>query len=264
MSASSPNIHSVRLCEGSGSPLVLSHALGLDHTMWLGIAQAMQGRRTVFAYDHRGHGRSTTAVDTPGWTLDDLVEDAAAVIRQHSEQPVVFVGLSMGGMVAQGLALRHAGLLRAAVLAHTVGSYDALARTAWQQRIKAIEQGGIEAVVDTIVSRYLHQDYRSAHPDATGSLRSQLLRNDAAAYISSCRAVASVDWVAQLPQLRLPTLVVAGRHDIGAPPAEAERIAKAVPGAKLVMLENSSHLSPLEEPQAFVSALDRFLQAIEA
>lgn len=263
MSASIPNIHSVRLCEGAGTPLVLSHALGLDHTMWLALAQAMHGKRTVIAYDHRGHGRSSTAPDAARWSLDDLVDDAAAVIRLHSAQSVVFAGLSMGGMVAQGLALRHAGLLKAAVFAHTVASYDEPARKAWQQRIAAVEQGGIKSVVDTIVSRYLHQDFRLAHPETAAALRAQLLRNDAAGYVACCRAVASVNWTAQLPDVRLPTLVIAGLHDIGAPPAEAGRIAALVPGARLLVLPNSSHLSPVEEPQAFADALNGLLLAIE-
>lgn len=256
------DIHSAQLADGPGAPLVLAHALGLDHRMWVDVVEAQQGVRPVIAYDHRGHGRSVS--HRAVWTLDDLVEDATGVIRRHTAGPVVFAGLSMGGMVAQGLAIRHPHLLRGLVLAHTVAAYDEAARAAWAQRVATVKAEGVGAVADTIVQRYLWRAYRDANPMAAADLRRRLLENDADAYATSCEAVASVNWTARLAQIAAPTLVIAGRHDMGAPVSAAERIAAAIPAAELQVLENSSHLSPVEEPHAFLAHLNSFLASLEA
>jgi 3-oxoadipate enol-lactonase len=254
------DLHVVRRGGGTGPTLVFSHALGLDHTMWTAVADRFADTHPVLLYDHRGHGRS--AAFTEGWTLDDLVEDAAALIRAHAQGPVVFVGLSMGGMVAQGLAIRHPALLRGAVLAHTVARYAEPARQAWAQRIETVRASGMAAVVDTVVARYLGERFRAKRPEVAAALRAQLLNNDPVAYMASCRAIAQVDWLAELPTVRCPVLVVAGRHDIGAPVGEAERIVAALAQARLEVLEHSAHLGPVEEPVSFIAAVDRFLHAL--
>ena len=103
--------------QGRGAPVVLSHALGVDSTMWDGLAAMLANRCEVLRYDHRGQGES--AVPPGPYTLEQLVDDAARVVREWGRGPVVFVGLSMGGMVGQGLAIRHPELVRGLVLANT-------------------------------------------------------------------------------------------------------------------------------------------------
>jgi 3-oxoadipate enol-lactonase len=254
-------LHAVRSGQGAGRLLVFSHALGLDHRMWDAVLPAFQATHSVLACDQRGHGRSPGDTTLP-WSLDDLVDDAAALIQAQAAGPVVFIGLSMGGMVAQGLAIRHPQLLRGVVLAHTVACYSDAARQAWAQRIETVRAGGMAAVVDTVVARYLGDSFRASQPAAAAALRAQLLAMGPACYAAACQAVAGVDWLQALPAVRCPTLVVAGRHDLGAPVAEAERIARAVPGARLHILENSAHLSPVEEPAALVGVLQKFLQEL--
>ena len=112
--------------QGEGPPVVLSHALGLDLHMWDALAKKLAEKHTVLRYDHRGHGESAAP---PGpYAMDDLVEDAARAIREWGRGPVAWIGLSMGGMVGQGLAVRHPQLLGGAVLANTVGRYPESAR----------------------------------------------------------------------------------------------------------------------------------------
>jgi 3-oxoadipate enol-lactonase len=165
-------------------------------------------------------------------------------------------------MVAQGLAVRHPDLLRGVVLAHTVSGYGDAARQAWAQRVETVRTSGMEAVVDTVVARYLGRDFLTDHPQVGEALRATLLVNDSMSYAASCEAVAQVDWRASLPAVRCPTLVIAGRHDLGAPVEEAQRIAAAIPDARLEILEHSAHLSPIEEPLALVAALEQFLNTL--
>jgi 3-oxoadipate enol-lactonase len=245
---------------GDGVPVVASHALGLDLGMWDGLAAALAPAHPVLRYDHRGHGGSLAPAGA--FTLDDLVDDAARVIREWDCGPVVFVGLSMGGMVGQGLAIRHPGLVRGLVLANTVARYPEAARAAFEQRAETVEQGGMAAVADVVVERYLHADFRAARPDAARALREQLLRCDAAAYAATCRAVGAVDWLDRLGEIRCPTLVIAGARDVGATPALAQAIAERIPGAQLEVLADASHLSVAEQPEAFERLVRNLLATV--
>lgn len=256
-----PGNFSIELADGPGRPVVLSHALGLDHTMWLAWAATQSGRRPVLAYDTRGHGRSLAPQGTS--TMQDLVGDAARVLERWQRGPVVWVGLSMGGMVGQGLAIRRRGLVHALVLAHTVARYPDAARQAWAQRIEAVTEGGMAAIVDTVVARYLNEDYRARHPAAGASLRAQLLANDPQAYAACCRAVADVDWLDQLHRIACPTLVLAGALDVGASPALAMAMHERIAGSHFVLFDDASHLSPIERPEAFSTTLEAFLESVD-
>jgi len=257
---SAPQIH-VAL-QGEGAPVVLSHALGLDLTMWDEFAARLassQGGHEVLRYDHRGHGESAAP---PGpWTMDQLVDDAARVIREWGRGPVAFVGLSMGAMVGQGLAIRYPELVSKLVLANTVGRYAPEVVAGWRQRIDAVQAGGVAAIAEMVVERYLHAEFRARHPEAAERVRARLLRDEAAPYIAACEAVAGVDWLDRLESVRCPTLVIAGALDVGAPPARGQEIAERIPGATLDVIEQASHLSVVETPEAFAALVEAFLGA---
>jgi len=243
--------------EGQGPPVVLSHALGLDLHMWDALAAHLAATHTVLRYDHRGHGGSARP---PGpYTLAQLTDDAARLIREWGRGPVAFIGLSMGGMVGQGLAVGHPDLLRGVVLANTTSRYPAAAAPTWQARIAAVEAGGMAAVADAVVERYLNAGHRAAHPAEAAALRARLLRTDAAGYVAAAQAVAGVDWLDRLSTVRLPTLVIAGGRDVGATPEMAQAIAERIAGAELTVLDDASHLSVAEQPGRFFAAVDAFL-----
>ena len=244
--------------QGQGPPVMLSHALGLDMHMWDDFAARLAATHEVARYDHRGHGGSASP---PGpYTLDALVDDAARLVREWGRGPVVFVGLSMGAMVGQGLAISHPELVKALVLANTTSQYPEAAQAAWVQRIAAVESGGMAAVADMVVERYLHADFRAAHPQDTRALRELILRTDPAGYVAACHAVRAVDTVERLSQIRAPTLVIAGARDVGATPAMADAIAQRIPGAQQVVFDDASHLSVLETPQRFARVVMEFIQ----
>ena len=243
--------------QADATPVVLAHALGLDLSMWDGLAAHLAATRSVLRYDQRGHGAS--AVPQGPYRLDDLVDDAARIIREWGRGPVVFIGLSMGGMVGQGLAIRHPELVKGLVLANTTAKYPEAAQAMWAQRIAAVEQGGLEAITEMAMERYFTAAFRAQQPDAAAVQRATLLRTNAAGYVAGCHAVAAVDWLDQLARVTCPTLVIAGAHDIGAPPAMAQAIAERVQGAELVTLSDASHISVVEQPAAFAATVDAFL-----
>jgi 3-oxoadipate enol-lactonase len=246
--------------QGDGAPVVLSHALGLDLSMWDAYAAQLAAGQPyqVLRYDHRGHGGSASPAGP--YAMDDLVDDAARVIREWGRGPVAWVGLSMGAMVGMGLAIRYPELVARLVLANTTSRYPEAAAANWAQRIATVDEQGMAAVADMVVERYLHADFRAAVPATAEAIRQRLLRDDAAGYAASCHAVASVDWLGRLDEVRCPTLVIAGARDAGAPPAMGQAIAERIPGAVLRVIEDASHLSVLETPTEFSAIVGEFLQ----
>lgn len=242
--------------QGQGTPVVLAHALGVDLHMWDGLAAALAPDHEVLRYDQRGHGGS--AVPPGPYTQEQLVDDAARLIREWGRGPVVFVGLSMGGMVAQGLAVRHPELLRGVVIANSSAQYPAEARAAWAQRIAAVQQQGLAAIADATMERWFTPAFRAAQPATVERHRQTILRGSVAGYLGACHAIAAVDWLDALPQVKAPALVIAGTQDAGAPPAMSEAIASRIPGARLELLE-TAHLSVAEQPQAFEALLRAFI-----
>jgi 3-oxoadipate enol-lactonase len=255
------DIFVTQLADGPGRPVVVSHALGLDHSMWSAWAATQAGQRPVLAYDHRGQGRSAMRVGP--LTMQGLVDDAQRLVERWGRGPVVWLGLSMGGMVGQGLAIARPELLCGLILAHTAAVYPPAGRLAWAQRIAAVNGGGMAAVADLVTQRYLSDAFRADHPEVVERLREQLLDNDPAGYVANCQAVADVDWLDALHGVTCPTLVLAGALDIGATPAMALDIQQRIPVARLEVFENASHLSPLEQPAAFQRAVNDFLITLD-
>ena len=255
-----PGIHVAQLSAGTGLPIVFGHALGLDHTMWADSAANLAGRHPSLAYDLRGHGGSAGYAGPA--SLQVLVDDAARLIEAWGVGPVVFVGLSMGGMVAQDLAIQRPDLVRALVLAHTTAAYPPAGRAAWAQRIAAVQAGGMAAVADGVVSRYLTLDFIQRRPVAAQQLRQLILQADPSAYVANCQAIAEVNWLDDLHRIACPTLVLAGAHDAGATPTMAQAIQQRIAGASLEVFAHASHLSPLEQADDFQRALDQFLSSL--
>lgn len=248
---------------GPGAPIVLSHALGLDLHMWDALAAQLAAQQhPVLRYDHRGHGGS--AVPAGPYSMDELVDDAARLIREWGRGPVVWVGLSMGGMVGQGLGVRHPELVQALVLANTSARYPEAAQPMWSERIATVESQGLAGIADAAMQRFFTDAFRAVQPEVVAGFHSRVLRTDAAGYTACCHAVARVDWLDRLVGVRCPTLVIAGALDAGTPVAMSQAMVERIPGAELVVLDEASHLSAVEQPGAFSDALGAFLRRVPA
>ncbi len=242
--------------DNPGVPVVMSHALGMRLEMWDGLAAALAPRHPVLRYDHRGQGGS--AAVRAAYGIDDLVADAARVIQEWGRGPVVFIGLSMGGLVGQGLAIQHPQLLRGLLLANTAAVYPEAGRAGLAQRADAVRAGGMAAVADAVLERFLSADTRAARPELAAAVRAELLRADAEGYAQACLAIRPADWLGQLHRIACPVQVVAGRQDAGSTVAMAQAITDGIPDAQLQVLD-AAHLSVLEQPAGFEAALQALL-----
>jgi 3-oxoadipate enol-lactonase len=259
--ASLPALHyTVRAPRSGKAPrhtVVLAHALGCDMVMWDDLANMLAADCRVICYDQLGHGSS----DAPAgpYAMTDLADDAARLLRELDSGPVVWIGLSMGGMVGQELALRHPSLVAALVIANSTSGYPEPARQMWRDRVATVNAKGIEAIADAVMGRYFHDDFRAAHPATVARFRHRLVTTGADGYVACCAAVEAVDTGARLPQIAVPTLVIAGELDAGTPLPMSQAIASGVQNGRLEVIADASHLSAVEQPVRFAHLIKIFM-----
>jgi 3-oxoadipate enol-lactonase len=255
LTTSRPSLH--YLVEGEGPPVVFSHALGLDLHIWDDIAPALAGRWTVVRYDTRNHGRSD--VIRSSFTLDDLVDDGARLIDDLKYERVSWVGLSLGGMIGQGLAIRHPERVVRLVLANAASTYPEEARNQWIERGRTARSEGMTALADLILRRSFSPAFLASRHDAVSRVRQTVLAVDADGYAACCDAIASLNYHQRLKQIRCPTLVVCGDRDQAVPVSWAQALTDAVAGAELAVIPGAGHLSATECPERFAHLLTTFL-----
>ncbi len=135
---------------------------------------------------------------------------------------------------------------------------DVLDPTNWLNRIKAVKEGGIAAVADTVIAGWLTADFREREPQITANMKAMLIASPVQGYLACCEALSTLDQRALLPKIKSPTLVIAGRHDMSTPVAAGEFIRSQIPGASLTILD-AAHISNVEQPHAFTDAVIGFL-----
>ena len=264
-SAGTPALHyTVREPRHHGEPehtVVLSHALGADVSMWDELANALAATCRVICFDHQGHGDSDAPAGST--TMADLADGAERLLAEldhrHATGPVVWVGVSLGGMVGQELALRHPHRIRGLVTANACATYDADGRAQWQQRIDTIQAQGLDAVADGTMQRWFSEPFRASQAPAVARWRRRVVSTPPAGYLGACHAVMHHDTVDRLPLISVPTAVIAGGADLATPVPMLQAIVDAVPGAQLVVIDGVAHLSALEAPAAFEAAVRALL-----
>lgn len=244
------------------APVVtLSHSLAASLDMWRPQMSLLTSRFRVLRYDTRGHGG--TDVPPGPYRLEDLAEDIHALMVEIGIRRTHFIGLSMGGMVGQQLALAHPEVLASLVLADTLSGYPPQARTMWEERIAAASgPGGMEPLVEPTVTRWFTPAFREANPGTIDWIRGLIRVTPPAGFIGCCHALRALNLTDKLPALRIPTEIIVGRQDPTTPVAGAEVIMNAIPGATLTVIENAAHISNVEQPGAFNAALDAFFTRV--
>ena len=242
-------------CEPAGDlgapPLLLGSSLGTTAAMWAPQVQALAGAHALYAFDHRGHGRSPAPAGP--YTIAELGADVLALMDRLGLDRVAYCGLSLGGMVGQWLLANAPQRITAAVLIST-GAHLPPADT-WTERASTVRAaGGPEPIADMIVGRWFTPGYARAHPEVVARHRAMIAATPAEGYAGCCEAIGAMDLRAGLPGGTVPTLVSAGGQDPSIPPAHGRGIAAAIPGARYEELTPAAHLASVERA-AEVSAL---------
>jgi 3-oxoadipate enol-lactonase len=245
--------------EGSASaPVVtVSHSLAAHLGMWEPQMTALTRTHRVLRYDTRGHGGSE--VTPGGYTLDQLADDVLGLLDVLDIERTHWLGLSMGGMIGQTLALKAPARLRSLVLADTSSRVPPEAKPTWEGRIRTAEAQGMEPLVEPTIERWLTAPFRQRRPEVVDRVRTMIRETDPRGYAGCCHAIAALDLTDRLSAIRLPTLVVVGEEDPGTPVAAARTIHEHIKGSELVIIPAAAHLSNLEQPEAFTTAVVKFL-----
>ncbi len=238
-----------------GAPLVFSNSLGTDLRLWDAILPLLPEGLRIIRYDKRGHGLSS--LPPAPYSMPDLVDDVEALLDMLNVCDCLFVGLSIGGMIAQGLAARRPDLIRAMVLSNTgakIGTPDI-----WDARIAAVKTDGIAALADGVMQRWFSRAFQATPELAIW--RNMLTRQPAAGYSGCGSAISGTDLVLTTSRLRLPVLGIAGDEDGSTPPDLVRETVDLVPGSRFELIRGAGHLPCVEKPQAYAAVVNDFLRA---
>lgn len=241
----------------TGPAVVFSNSLGTDMRIWDEVVAHLPEGLRIIRYDARGHGLSS--VPEGPYFMGDLVADVASLLDALSVRESLFVGVSLGGMIAQGLAAERPELVRAMVLSHTGAKIGTHA--SWHDRIHAVEEGGIEALADATMSRWFAKATHAERPDHVAAMRNMLTRTPQEGYIASMHAISETDLFDSTARLRLPTLGIAGSEDGSTPPDMVREVTDLVPGSRFELLRGTGHLACTEKPADYAALLSGFISA---
>lgn len=238
-----------------GPPLVLIHALGTDLTIWDGVVAALP-RHRILRFDLRGHGAS----DAPAapYAMGALIRDAERLIEHFGLREAVVVGLSIGGLIAQGLAVKRLDLVRGLVLSNTAARIGTAAQ--WQDRIAAVRVGGLAAIAEGNMERWFGRNWRTA--PAMPRIRALFEATPPEGWMGCAAAISGTDFYETTATLRLPTLAIAGANDGSTPPDLVRETAGLIPGHRFRLIRGAGHLPPVEKPADYAAVLQEFLTEI--
>jgi 3-oxoadipate enol-lactonase len=237
--------------------LLLVHALGTSHRIWDGVVEALRWPGPVLRYDLRGHGLSE--VGEQPYTIASLARDAGLLLDAWGVSSVVVCGLSVGGLIAQELALSDRRV-RAAVLCATAARIGTAA--GWQTRIEQVRAGGVSSLSEVVLGRWFSPAFRAEQPELVRGYRCLLERTPEAGYLAMLGALAEADLSERVRQITVPTLVISGELDEATTPGDGERLASSIPGARFVLLRGASHLLSVEQPLQVASAIAGFAKGL--
>ncbi len=239
-----------------GAPVVFANSLGTDMRLWDPILPMLPEGLRIIRYDKRGHGLSSCP--PAPYSMGALITDVERLLDFLGVRQCVFVGLSIGGMIGQGLATKRLDLVRAMVLSNTaakIGNPDM-----WAERIATVEKDGIESLADAVMERWFATDFR-ARPELE-LWRNMLVRGEDAGYAGCCAAISGSDFYTPTASLRLPLLGIAGSEDGSTPPDLVRETIELVPGSKFHLIRKAGHLPCVEQPREYAGVLNDFLKGV--
>jgi 3-oxoadipate enol-lactonase len=239
-----------------GPVLVLNHALGFNLTIWDHLISLLPKTLRILRYDHRGHGGSDAP--PPPYSMGALITDAERLLDHLNIRDCVYLGISMGGLVAQGLAIKRLDLVRGLILSNTAAKIGT--ERLWQDRIAQVSADGMAAINLVAVEQIFSRAFRATPEFARW--QDLMLTGNADGYLGCAAAIAGTDFYTPTASLRLPTLAIAGSEDKVTPPDLVRETADLIPGSRFALIRGGGHLPFVERPEAYADALTTFLKEI--
>ncbi len=237
-----------------GAPVVFANSLGTDMRLWDPILPLLPEGLRIIRFDKRGHGLSS--IPPAPYTMGALIRDVERLLDHLEVRNSLFVGLSIGGMIAQGLAVKRLDMVRAMVLSNTaakIGNPDF-----WEQRIAAVRAEGTSGIADAVIARWFGKAFL-ATPKAE-LWRNMLARQSDEGYAGCAAAISGTDFYTPTSGLRLPVLGIAGPEDGSTPPDLVRETIDLVPGSSFHLIRKTGHLPCVERPEEFAQVLTQFMR----
>lgn len=243
--------------QGHEHTITLIHGVGADHESWRWVIENFRQSFNILSFDLRGHGQSVK--DGGPYRLELFAADTIALLDYLQIEKTHLAGFSLGGLIAQQLAVSHKHRLLSVAIISSVAGRSEAEKTAVAARVKMLEQAGAITHLNNAVDRWFTDDFRHNHPEILEWRRLKSLQNDPASYLAAYRVLAESDLDVQLSMIETDCLVMTGENDIGSTPTMSEYIAERVQKGRVVILPDLKHSLLLEAPALVAAELERFI-----
>lgn len=233
--------------EGSGPDMVFIHGVGCGADDWIPVSRQLQDRFRVLRYDLRGHGRSV--IPDTAWTMDDFIDDLADLLDALDIDSAHVAGFSLGGIIAQGFAIKHPDRVNQLCLVSTTTGRTPAEIDKALERLSIIQQSPLQEYFDKSIDRWYTGEFQQAQPDTVKRNGATIANMNRAAYASAYRILVESNFRDQLKQIQAQTLVMTGEHDIGSPPHMSRTLAEHIPNADSIILPRLRHNVLMEAPE---------------
>lgn len=239
----------------SARTFVFANSLGTDFRIWDDIVKLLKPYGSILRVDKPGHGLSE--VPESACSISDYVADVVGLLNAFQVDKCVFVGLSIGGVIGQRLAIEHPDRIEKLVLSNTapkIGTADG-----WNDRIATVQQQGMTAISDGVLQRWFPAAFREAHPTELAGYRRMIEQTAPIGYVRACEAIRDEDLTAQISQIMLPTLCIGGSDDLATPPELVEAMANAIPNARCEIIAGAGHIPCVQMPETVANLILDFI-----
>ena len=250
------NIHYKIEGPENGPSIVFSNSLGTDMRIWDEVISYLPKNLKILRYDKRGHGLS----DCPNspYSMGTLVKDIEALMDSLKLKNSLLIGLSIGGMIAQGLAVKRLDLVRAMVLSNTaakIGNSEI-----WEDRINTVKSFGMKALTEETMKRWFSNDFLESKE--IHKWKNMVERQPVEGYIGCAHAISGTDFYTPTSSLRLPTIAIAGSEDGSTPPDLVRETSNLIPGSKFNLIKGAGHIPCVEAPIKYANILSGFMKEL--
>ena len=245
-----------------GPVLLFANSIGTSFHIWDAVVPHLSDRYRILRYDMRGHGLTqvTPVSEDAGYSMDILADDAAGLLDALGIARAHLSGLSIGGMMAQRLAVKAPARIHGLILCDTAGVIGPA--SVWTDRIAAIRARGMTAISDGVMARWFTQAFRDSRPDQIRGYTAMVARTTEDGYVGCAMAIRDADLRTANAGIKAPTLVICGEHDVATPPDAARELAAGIPGARFELLPGAAHIPGVEKPAELAALVDGFLRGL--
>ena len=239
------NIHYQYLDNQQDRTYIFINSLGTDFRIWDGVVGILKHYGNILRFDKAGHGLSSCKHGK--LEIKDYASDLIALMNFLHIQKAVIVGLSIGGIIAQYLAIHHSERLELLILCNTapkIGSEEG-----WNTRIETVKKGGIASISDNILKTWFSENFRNNRKEELLGYKTMLSNINLNGYIQACEALKINDLIRDIFKIKMPTLCIAGTEDGSTPPAFVKAMADLIPNSTYILIEGVGHIPCVEVPE---------------